>query len=363
MKIKKIVSTIAALSICATLAPAMPVVNAETAVTAEAELNKKFMLKNADPSKVMWTSTMVETVDPEYGDVNPNASNKDNSGYQNPYNNPGENLTSWAYAEFLWTHSYPIGNGRMAGMVAGGIEKEIIQINEDTIWDGSPYGKIVDENGNQITHASQSRDAQTITLEDQTGGSIEEAWKYYRGADENGNPAPIGSDNAIVGDEAFRAAYPEFADKSISNQSLAVSNDHTNEAVQQRFSMESMVENTFLGNPNRQKAYKSFVELYLDFNQEAWRTTNYTKSLDMETGVVMVDYDYMGAHFTRETFASYPDQAVVTHIESTDDLDFTAQLHTYHNQDGYYTFEKVSDNEINKLCSSLKWGELCQEKS
>ncbi len=348
---RKIISAAAALSICASMLPAIPSAQAETVTIQEESLNKKFMLKDADPSKVMWTTTMVETVDEKYGDVDPNASNKDNSGHQNPYNNPGENLTSWAYSEFLWTHSYPVGNGRMAGMVAGGIEKEIIQINEDTIWDGSPYGDIVDENGNQIDHASKARDAQTITLKNQTGGSIEGAWKYYRGADENGNPAPIGSDNAIVGDEAFRSAYPEFANKSISNQSLAVSNDHTNEAVQQRFSMESMVESVFLGNPNRQKAYKSFVELYLDFNQESWRTTNYTKSLDMETGVVMVDYDYMGEHFTRETFASYPDQAVVTHIESTDDLDFSAQLHTYHNQDGYYSFEKVSDNEIKLIAS------------
>ena len=288
MKIKKIVSAVTALSICTAFVPSLATVQAEETNT----LNKKFMLKDADPSMVMWTTTKVEDVDENYGDVNPNASNKDDSGHQNPYNNPGENLTSWAYAEYLWTYSYPVGNGRMAGMVAGGIDKEIIPINEDTIWDGSPYGTIVDENGNQITHASQSRDAQIITLVDQTSGSIADGWKYFRGTDENGNPAQIGSADAIVGDEAFREAYPEFANDSISNQSLNVSNDHTTEAVQQRYSLESMVEETFLGNPSGQKAYKSFVELYLDFGQEAWRTTNYTKSLDMEKGVVMVDYDY-----------------------------------------------------------------------
>ena len=61
------------------------------------------------------------------------------------------------------------------------------------------------------------------------------------------------------------------------------------------------------------------------------RRTYYTKSLDLTKGIVTVDYDYENAHFTRETFASYPDQAVVTHISSTKDLSFSAQLHSYHN--------------------------------
>ena len=75
---------------------------------------------------------MVEDVDPDYADMDPNADNKNDSGHQSPYGNPGENLTGWAYSEFLWTHSCPVGNGRMAGMIAGGIDKEIIQINDNS---------------------------------------------------------------------------------------------------------------------------------------------------------------------------------------------------------------------------------------
>ena len=100
--------------------------------------------------------------------------------------------------------------------------------------------------------------------------------------------------------------------------------------------MERMVEATFLGSPSSQHAYKSFVEVYLDFNQTHEKATNYTKSLDMTKGIVTVDYDYNGTHFTRETFASYPDQAVVTHVSSDKELSFSAQLHTYHNKEGYF---------------------------
>ena len=37
-----------------------------------------------------------------------------------------------------WVQAYPIGNGRLGGMVFGGIDLERIQLNEETIWAGQP---------------------------------------------------------------------------------------------------------------------------------------------------------------------------------------------------------------------------------
>ncbi|EJY56572.1 aliphatic sulfonates family ABC transporter, periplasmic ligand-binding protein [Alicyclobacillus hesperidum URH17-3-68] len=37
-----------------------------------------------------------------------------------------------------WTDALPIGNGRLGGMVFGGIEHERIHLNEDTLWSGYP---------------------------------------------------------------------------------------------------------------------------------------------------------------------------------------------------------------------------------
>jgi alpha-L-fucosidase 2 len=37
-----------------------------------------------------------------------------------------------------WNEAIPIGNGRMGGMVFGGINQEIIQTNDDTFWSGEP---------------------------------------------------------------------------------------------------------------------------------------------------------------------------------------------------------------------------------
>jgi alpha-L-fucosidase 2 len=38
-----------------------------------------------------------------------------------------------------WVEALPIGNGRLAAMVFGGVEKERLQLNEDTLWAGGPY--------------------------------------------------------------------------------------------------------------------------------------------------------------------------------------------------------------------------------
>src|SRR6187402_1643058 len=37
-----------------------------------------------------------------------------------------------------WENALPIGNGRLGAMVYGNVEKEIIQLNEHTVWSGSP---------------------------------------------------------------------------------------------------------------------------------------------------------------------------------------------------------------------------------
>src|SRR6478735_10740821 len=38
----------------------------------------------------------------------------------------------------VWENALPIGNGRLGAMIYGNVEKETIQLNESTIWTGSP---------------------------------------------------------------------------------------------------------------------------------------------------------------------------------------------------------------------------------
>ncbi|WP_343532830.1 glycoside hydrolase family 95 protein [Pedobacter sp.] len=38
----------------------------------------------------------------------------------------------------IWENALPIGNGKLGAMIYGNVEKEIIQLNESTVWSGSP---------------------------------------------------------------------------------------------------------------------------------------------------------------------------------------------------------------------------------
>jgi alpha-L-fucosidase 2 len=52
---------------------------------------------------------------------------------------PAGALTLWERQPAReWVQAFPIGNGRLGGMVFGGIGLERIQLNEETIWVGQP---------------------------------------------------------------------------------------------------------------------------------------------------------------------------------------------------------------------------------
>jgi alpha-L-fucosidase 2 len=53
---------------------------------------------------------------------------------------PEEPLSLWYRRPARqWVEALAIGNGRLGGMVFGGVDRERIQLNEDTLWGGGPY--------------------------------------------------------------------------------------------------------------------------------------------------------------------------------------------------------------------------------
>jgi len=48
-------------------------------------------------------------------------------------------MTLWyAQPARVWTEANPVGNGRLGGMIFGGVDKERIQLNENSLWSGGP---------------------------------------------------------------------------------------------------------------------------------------------------------------------------------------------------------------------------------
>jgi alpha-L-fucosidase 2 len=53
---------------------------------------------------------------------------------------PSEPLSLWyRQPAAVWTSALPVGNGRQGAMMFGGIDSEILCLNEDTLWAGGPY--------------------------------------------------------------------------------------------------------------------------------------------------------------------------------------------------------------------------------
>jgi alpha-L-fucosidase 2 len=53
---------------------------------------------------------------------------------------PSGDLNLWyRHPAREWVEALPFGNGRLGGMVFGGVEGERVQLNDDTLWSGAPY--------------------------------------------------------------------------------------------------------------------------------------------------------------------------------------------------------------------------------
>ena len=56
---------------------------------------------------------------------------------------PAEELSLWyPRPASIWEEALPLGNGRLGAMVYGGIAKEMIQLNEESIWAGPPVPEV-----------------------------------------------------------------------------------------------------------------------------------------------------------------------------------------------------------------------------
>lgn len=312
----------------------------------------RVMNKSFDSEKVIYFN---EPLVEGFWKMNPNVdrkeiyTDKNGNSVQNPYKTESSSnaFTNADYYEYLWTQGLPIGNGRLGATVMGAIDKEVIQVNESTVWTGSPY---VNENG-QLT-----------------GGSRKDGWKAYRGENADGSPAEIGTKEGTVSYESLNINNtPELKFEQGNPESIKKFEEDAREAVEARKNLDCLVESRFLGEPVKQKAYQSFVEVYLDFAQKNENVKNYNKRLDMNDATVTVEYDYDGVHYTRESFASYPDQVVATKVSANKGgkINFNAELHTFHTDENCNPeWRKISDNEIAltaKVQDGTKKGEVGNE--
>jgi alpha-L-fucosidase 2 len=78
---------------------------------------------------------------------------------------------------------------------------------------------------------------------------------------------------------------------------------------------EAIADKSLLAVPRRQPPYEPLGDLFLTFEGiKDSDTSDYRRSLDLFEGVAAVSFTNNGTRYTRQAFASYPDQAIVVHL-------------------------------------------------
>ncbi|MGO4371607.1 glycoside hydrolase N-terminal domain-containing protein, partial [Paenibacillus sp. MCAF20] len=98
-----------------------------------------------------------------------------------------------------WVEALPVGNGRLGGMIYGGIKRERIALNEDTLWSGTKRGAEREEplryleESRSLIFAGRFSDAQAVIEEHMLG--------------------PAGHAFQAMGDLELEMSHPSTAEK------------------------------------------------------------------------------------------------------------------------------------------------------
>lgn len=163
--------------------------------------------------------------------------------FSQPLPSPGA-LTLWySRPAPQWDHAMPVGNGRLGAMVFGAVNRERIQLNEESLWmpSGDPLER---DNPEALKHLPEVRRL------------------LFAGA-----PS-----------EAYRLA-----------------------------------EKYLVGRPSRLQSYQTLGDLRLTFEHDG-QSADYRRELDLDAAIARVSYRVGEVRYTREVFASHPDQAVVVRL-------------------------------------------------
>jgi len=143
-----------------------------------------------------------------------------------------------------WVEALPVGNGRLAAMVYGNPGSELIRLNENTVWSGSP-------NRNENPHALAALpEIRQLIFE----GKMKEA--------------------------------SDIAAKNIQSEKI------------------------------NGMCYQPVGDLELAFPGHE-QYTGYERELDLQTAVAATSYTVNGVKYTRQVFASIPDQAIIIQLTAS----------------------------------------------
>jgi alpha-L-fucosidase 2 len=185
--------------------------------------------------------------------------------YDHPANSSIADLKNGWHNDPEWLKALPVGNGFLGAMVFGDVNLERLQLNEKSLWSGSP-----DDNDNPDAYASL--------------GKIREL--------------------------LFRGKYKEATELTLKTQVCKGAGSGQGNGANVPFG-----------------CFQTLGDLWLDFGKRGGYE-NYHRELNLNRGMVIVTYKQGGVKYRREIFASYPDRALVMLLtaDKKGSVSFTASL-------------------------------------
>lgn len=155
-----------------------------------------------------------------------------------------------------WEEALPVGNGRLGAMIYGGIDREQISLNEETIW---------------------SFEANPVIATSKTQYLMKRQRELI-----------------------FEGKYKEADELKLHDVQIPRGTKVKEEKIDGMLSGRSI--------------YKPLADLYLHFGSTESLPSDYRRELDLDRAVSTVTYKIDGVTYRREVFSSFPDQVIVVRI-------------------------------------------------
>jgi alpha-L-fucosidase 2 len=174
--------------------------------------------------------------------------------YKAPANASVKDLADGWTSDKEWLNALPVGNGFLGAMVFGDVNKERMQLNEKSLWSGSP--------------------------------------------NDNDNPDAAASLNEIRS-LLFNGKFKEATELTNKTQICKGAGSGNGNGANVPFG-----------------CFQTLGDFWMDFKKTA-PYTKYSRDLDLINGIMSVQYEQEGTRYSREIFASYPDNALIIHLTSS----------------------------------------------
>ncbi len=173
----------------------------------------------------------------------------------------------------------------------------------------------------------------------------------------------------FINDDGYAAFFdPDGVNRSWENWSLPIGNGYFGVSLYGRTESERIqIADKTLSNPWQAQipeenwpqwgGLNSFAETYLDFDHTYSKVSNYNRYLDLNSAISGVSYTYQGVNYTREYFASYPDNALVIRLDANESgqIDFVLRPTVPYEQE-YAVLPKDEFGKYGEVVSSVSDG-------